>query len=720
MIRKRERLDDAQLANAYADFASAVTGKREAPRFDTTTAQVDEVIGMILESYKIKPREAPGDITDFEERLTYMLRSTGVMRRNVRLDDEWYKTAVGSMLGYLEDGTPVALMPRGVGGYYYVDPTTRARVRLNKKTAPRLRSDAICFYRPLPLRSLTVRDLGRFILSCLRLSDLLLVIAATAAVTYIGLFPARVNKLVFSQVIPSGDVGRLLPVAALLLGISLSQALIAISKSLVLSRTTTRLSIQVEAAVMSRLVSLEVDFFKSFSAGDLASRASRISTLSATIVDSLFSTGLNIVFSVAYVAQIAQYAPSLLMPSIIIFLADMIIITINTVWGMVYSRKRYFASAEVSGVSTTLLGAVQKIKLAGAERRAFARWGRSFATLMKNVYDIPMFLKIAGTLPFLIGLLGTIFIYYFAATAHIATSDYMAFNVAFGLVIGAITSLEFAVYGIASIRPAMEFAGPIINATPEIAEDRRPVTKISGAFELKNVTFSYGEDAPLILNGVSFKVKVGEYIGIVGKTGCGKSTLMRLLLGFERPTHGQIYYDNIDFSKMDLQTFRRNIGVAMQDGQVFNGDIFSNITIGKSTLTQEEAWDIARQVALADDIHKMPMGMSTLISEGGGGISGGQKQQILIARAIAPGPNLLMLDEATSALDNIKQRQVIESLNNMGCTRITIAHRLSTVQHCDRILVMDEGRIAEEGTYDELIAKKGVFADLVSQQLLEN
>ena len=195
---------------------------------------------------------------------------------------------------------------------------------------------------------------------------------------------------------------------------------------------------------------------------------------------------------------------------------------------------------------------------------------------------------------------------------------------------------------------------------------------------------------------------------------------MRLLLGFEKPERGAIYYDGKDINSLDLCSLRRKIGSVIQSGGLFQGDIFSNIIISAPHLTLDEAWEAAETAGIADDIRAMPMGMNTLISEGHGGISGGQKQRLMIARAVAHKPKILMFDEATSALDNKTQRQVSEALDSMGCTRIVIAHRLSTIRHCDRILVLDGGKVTEEGTYEELIAQNGYFASLVERQRLDN
>ena len=245
------------------------------------------------------------------------------------------------------------------------------------------------------------------------------------------------------------------------------------------------------------------------------------------------------------------------------------------------------------------------------------------------------------------------------------------------------------------------------------------VTKLNGSIEVSNVFFRYNDSMPYVVDGMNLKIKAGEYIAIVGTTGCGKSTLMRLLLGFETPEKGAIYYDGMDMSKLDLRSLRRRIGVVTQDGSLFQGDIYSNIVISAPYLDLDAAWEAAELAGIADDIRAMPMGMQTVISEGQGGISGGQKQRLMIARAVAPKPRVLMFDEATSALDNKTQKRVSEALDGLKCTRIVIAHRLSTIKNCDRILVLDKGHILEDGTYDELIAKNGFFAELVERQRLD-
>lgn len=377
-------------------------------------------------------------------------------------------------------------------------------------------------------------------------------------------------------------------------------------------------------------------------------------------------------------------------------------------------------SGKEDGMTYALITGIQKIKLAGAEKRAFARWGNLYAENARLAYSPPMFIRLNSVISLAISLAGTIIMYVMAVKSGISVADYYAFDTAYGMVSGAFASLAGIALTVAQIKPILNMVKPFFDAVPEVSDGKQVITRLSGGIELSNVSFRYSENMPLVVDDMSLKIRPGQYVAIVGKTGCGKSTLMRLLLGFEHPQKGAIYYDGRDLERIDLRSLRRRIGAVMQNGKLFQGDIYSNIVISAPWLSQDEAWEAAELAGIADDIRAMPMGMNTIISEGSGGISGGQRQRLMIARAIAPKPRILMFDEATSALDNITQKKISEALASLKCTRIVIAHRLSTIKQCDRIIVLDNGKIIEDGKYDELIEKNGFFAELVARQRLDD
>lgn len=719
-IVTRAKNDVEQTERAYAKLAASVTGPTGEPKFTSSdVTQEDAAVRACLKYLRVEAGKAPESIKDFHDRVEWLCRPSGTMRRTVRLDKGWQKNAFGPMVGTLEDGSRVALLPRGTVGYYYLEPFTGRKMGVSSRIAAKISSEAILFYRPLPQRALTVRDLAAFIATIFTRGDYLLTVAAAAAATLIGLVPAWANNIAFGIVVPSGQMGLVLPISCLLLGAMISSTIIEACRNLVMARVSTKLDVITEAATFSRIMALPTSFFKNHNSGDIASRVSTVTILANTLVSMLLGSGLSTLLSFAYVFQIGAFAPTLTLPAFIIVVIQIIVSVIATIAPLRYERAAMEENSKLSGTVTTLLNGIQKIKLAGAEDRAFAKWADGYAKYAAYAYNRPRSVIALPTLITVVSLFGTIAIYYVAGQTHVKAADYMSFNVAFGAITGAFLTLSQSINQFATINPMFDLIRPIVEAEPEIAEDKASVTSLAGDLEISGVSFRYSDNTPMVLKDISFRIRPGEYVGIVGKSGSGKSTLLRLLLGFEKPTRGSILYGRYDIRKVDLKSLRQHIGVVMQDGKLFQGDIFSNITVSTPTSTLDDAWHAAELAGVAEDIRKMPMGMQTILTQGGGGVSGGQRQRLMIARAICGSKKILMFDEATSALDNKTQKHVSESLDSLNCTRIVIAHRLSTIQHCDRILVFDDGTIVEEGTYGELIERNGLFAQLVARQRLD-
>lgn len=719
-IRQRMARDDAAFADAFDSLAGVVMGDRLADALNDQRVLARNAMEEILKYYRLPIEEPPQGMADINDQLDYLLRPWGVMRRVVKLEGAWYKDAVGPMLGTLrEGGVPVALLPGRMGGYSFFDPALGQRRRLNAKTAALVDQQALCFYRPLPQRALGVKDLMAFILQSLNGADLALVGAATLAATLVGLLVPMLNNVLYGYVLDNRSMGLLAAAAVFLTGAALSKTLLEGVRTLALSRVSCKLNTAVQAASMMRLLSMPAAFFKTGAAGELASRLGYVNSLCMLLVEAVLSCGLTSLFSLAYVGQMARYSAALAGPGMLVIVLTVAVWALTLAAQIKVVRDQMTATAAESGVTYALISGVQKIRLSGAEKRAFARWARSYRPVAKLTYDPPALVKLSGVFTTCLSLAGALVIYACALSSHVALADYYAFSAAYAMVTGAFAALLTGADSIAQIRPVLDVVRPLLKQTPEASDHKKPVTRLSGAIELSHVSFRYSEDGPLILDDLSLTVRPGQYVAIVGPTGCGKSTLMRLLLGFETPQKGAVYYDGKDLTTLELKSVRRAMGTVMQNDKLFQGDIFSNITICAPWLNMDAAWEAAELAGIAQDIRDMPMGMHTVISEGSGGISGGQRQRLMIARAIAPKPRILIFDEATSALDNLTQKKVSESLDSLKCTRIVIAHRLSTIRQCDRILVLDKGRIQEEGSYEELIRKGGAFAQLVERQRLD-
>ena len=719
-IRARKESDSAVFEESFEQMANAVMGRHMSAALNNDREITADAIGEILNFYHVKPQEVPDNINDMNEVLEYLLRPSGFMRRIVELEDGWYRDAIGAMLGTRrDDGSVVALIPTGLNGYCFHDRKTGKTVRVNRKNQDIILKEAIAFYKPFPLEKMTVKSLIKYVCQQISAADMVMIVVSMMIVTGIGMLTPWLTNLLFSDVIESGSIKALFGVAAFLVSATVSALLFTTVRTMLISRLGTKLNLSVEAATMMRILSLPAKFFKDFSAGELANRAGYINGLCSDLTEMILTTGLASVLSLVYIAQIFVYTPALVLPAVIITLLTVIITTVQVFAQMKITRQQMILLSKENGMSYQLISGIQKIKLAGAEKRAFAKWGKLYAEGAKLQFDPPMFLKIGSVITLAISLVGTLVIYVASINSGVSVAEYYAFDAAYGMLSAAFIALTEISESLAQVRPILEMTKPILETVPEVSEEKQVVTRLSGGVELNNVTFRYTDDMPLVLDDLSLKIRPGQYVAIVGKTGCGKSTLMRVMLGFETPQKGAVYYDGRDLKKLDLKSLRRRIGAVMQNGKLFTGDIFSNITISAPWLTLDDAWEAAKIAGLDDDIKAMPMGMNTLISEGQGGISGGQRQRMLIARAVAPKPKILMFDEATSALDNITQKQVSEALDRMKCTRIVIAHRLSTIRQCDRIIVLDKGKIVEDGSYDELIEKKGFFAELVARQRLE-
>ena len=648
-------------------------------------------------------------------------RASAVRVRRVLLEDGWWRSDNGPLLGRTDekDKRWVALLPTPSGSYAACDPVDGSRRPVTAATASTLTPLAYTFYRSLPTVALSLRDVLRFgVHGCRR--DLWLVVLLGLAGGGLGLVTPVATGALFNSIIPGAERDQLVQVTLILLACACATGMFELVRRLALARVDGRMGAAVQAAVWDRLLSLPLRFFRPYSAGDLAVRAMGIDAMRKTLSGATVSAALGGVFSLFNFALLFHYGGALAWwATLLLAIAGGATLIVG--YGQLRLQRRIVPlRARTSGLVLQLLTGISKLRVAAAESYAFAQWARLFSLQRRLQFRsrtagnwLRVFNAVFPTVSLLVIMA--------AATGggnavpQIRTGDYLAFSAAFGACLAAMVSMSTAVLEALGVVPIYENAKPILEAAPEVHDAGGDPGTLSGSIEVHHLTFHYQPDLPPALQDVSFEVRPGEFVAFVGPSGSGKSTLLRVLLGFEEPDSGSVYFDGQDFSRLDVQAVRSQIGVVLQSGRIMAGDFFTNI-VGSSAHTLEDAWEAARMAGLAEDIEAMPMGMHTVVSEGANTLSGGQRQRLLIARAIVSKPRIVFFDEATSALDNRTQAIVSESLERLNATRIVIAHRLSTIRNASCLYVMERGRIVQSGRYDDLVALDGPFADLARRQ----
>ena len=675
-VKLRRQLD-AEILSSSAESVYQSLGKiSNKPKASTGSNQTALELTRICAYLKEEMLPFPDGMTDVEIMMQYVMTETGIMRRKVVTTGKWWKEGSMPLLCSHEDGCFYAVIPTASGGYIFYDKDGK-KVSLTKERAKKFSNTAYCFYKPFENRALTLKDFYKFLASAFSAADVIFLLAISLVAGLLGMIMPKINQFIFNSVVPSGTSDEIAGLSVLIAGTVIVTALFGLSRSIGVIRIGNKLELLSQNAVWARLMSLPVDFFKKYDSGDLTQRAASINQICSILGGQLIPTLLASIFSFIYLFQISSISAEMFLPSLIIVLFMVAVYVITAVVQIKQTTHNNEVNGKLSSIVFQLLNGITKIKVSGSESRAYSKWAELYSKLKIMPHR---FLTISGALSNFIVFSGTILLYYIAYVNRLSASDYIAFNSAYALFTGAVMSMADITTQFASLRPAINMLSPILEEEPENSGYKKRVDKLGGDIEVNRVKFRYNEDMPYVLDDLELHIKSGEYVGIVGSSGCGKSTLLRVLL--------------------------------------FSGDIYSNIVICAPWLTVDKAWEAAERSGFADDIRKMPMGMFTMISEGGGGLSGGQQQRLLIARALASDPDIVMFDEATSALDNITQAMVVKTLEEMDCTRLVIAHRLSTIKNCSRIIYLDKGKVAEQGTFDELMALDGKFAELASRQIV--
>ncbi|MBK1735237.1 NHLP bacteriocin export ABC transporter permease/ATPase subunit [Halorhodospira abdelmalekii] len=719
-MQQRVETEKAVMSGGLQTLAAVLRRKYWRPEFRPEEAPWLGACRMVSEYSGIQFKDPGPGVEESRDPLAMVERTNGLRYRLVALEREWWKSDNGPMLGYWQDGSPVALVPRKNRRSYEVcDPSTKKVSRVDRKIDSDLMDRAYTFYRPFGDIKPSPAGVLKFAVAGLR-RDFLMFLCAAALAVLLGFFVPVATGILVDDIIPGADRDRIFELMLLLIALAFSGAFFEITKGLTQLRLEGRMETVAQSAVWDKLLRLPASFFRNYSAGDLADRANAFAEMRRVISGTTLATFVASFFSLFALVLMLVYSPLLTVVVIGLAFFALALNIISTAFSLVHERRMAESSGILSGMTLELLSGVGKIRANGAEQRAFSRWSQAFARQQEHAYRAGAMIRPVTALETALPLLSTAVIFFVVARMDpeegLTVGQFVAFNAAQGMFLGGVLGLSQLVASLIGLVPLWERAKPILVQPEEVDSGKSEPGRLAGHIEVCDVEFAYGEDSPQILRGTSLNAEPGEFIGIVGTSGSGKSTLLRLMLGFETPQAGSVFYDGQDMAGLDLTALRKQVGVVLQDGYLMQGDIFSNI-IGSAPLTPADAWEAVRMAGMENDIKNMPMGLYTMVSEGGTTLSGGQRQRLLIARALVHRPRILFFDEATSALDNKTQAQVNESVEQLEATRIVIAHRLSTIVRADRICVMDAGRVAESGSYDELIAQNGIFAELARRQV---
>ena len=719
LIRKKE--ENNKLLEQFAD--DALLKDEHIRKLESEVDDVQGALLYLLDKFRLYPARQYG-LRSVEALLESTLDPLGLMYHYSESVEEEAKDHTEYILAFRGDGKAVALRPSLIG-YRWFCPHDSSSGYASKSYCKGLKKGCYVLNQPMRMFKSVILTFIFNTLKYMTVYDAAGLLAATGLVVGLGLILPKISQWVYNVFLndPNTHMQQLKMVFALYFTLNLVRGIITIIKNRLLSDIKNRVNIRIQASVMAKILNLPRSFFAENSSGKMSKRISNCTDLSGMIINIFLDILLNFSFSGVYLRQMYSLAPQLYIPAVIFIVLKIVISVIGAIGGAVIDRRVNKIEMENNSFFYSVVRGIQKIKGMGAEKAVYSRWAGSYRDILHYSYNQPFFLKHEDALITLLTSAATVTLMGLTAINGLSREDYMVFATSYSMVVsvaGTLTSVMSTAFRMSNLA---ENVKPIFSSECEQSGHAEFVRNIRGSIKAENIHFSYDDESRGCLCGVTLEIQAGEKIAIVGESGCGKSTLLKIIMGMETPNSGAVYYDEKDIRLLNLKSLRQKIGSVFQFSKLFPGTIYDNVVFGclEENIPEEEVWKALDIACIGDYIRSLPLQLNTEISESNSsGFSGGQRQRLLIARAVIRKPKILILDEATSALDNVTQKQVLEQIEKMTCTVIMVAHRLTTVENCDKIIMLEKGVIAEEGTYQQLMERHGKFARLVEKQLIQD
>jgi ATP-binding cassette subfamily C protein len=663
-----------------------------------------------------------------QQLITRFCQDNALQWRQVSLSAQWYRNDAGILLAFTnEELYPCVLRwdksHRG-GQYLATSPKLAEPVWLDQVSVDRFLPYAYCFYPTLRGSSLRLKHLLPLIRQA-SLGSLGITLLISLCIALITLLPSFLLAQIIGDAIPNASLALLSQYAVLLSAALISSNLLNLVRNQLLLRLQAQLAMRLAASLWDRILQLPIPHLNTFTASELTQRSEGILSVQNVLSGQSTVVAIDGILALFNIALMVYYAGFLSALSLVICIALALfsIFMIRTSLGFLFERSKL--NARVIGLTQGLLGLIETLRVSASEVNGIREWARLYSGQQRLDQRIARLNELSSVTGKGIGSSLSLGILIFAAvvinnpsnTQGLSVASLLGFNSALGVFLGSFLQLTAV---LTTQHQQIDFLWrrlqPVLDHPPESGVDSLSLKKPPQAITIRDLCFAYPSSKRLIIDGLSISIQPGQHVALVGSSGSGKTTLVRLLLGFEQAHSGYIGYEGIDLKRLNLAGLRHHIGIVLQDIELLSGTIGENVSAGRA-LDEQDIWNALAQSAMAEKVAAMPLKLNTPVISGGGNLSGGERQRIMLARALAQQPSILIMDEATSALDNKAQAVVEAAVSLLDCTRLTIAHRLSTIQKADRIIMLEAGRVAEDGTFLELVRRRGSFYRLIQSQL---